>query len=343
MNEYIEIKFRRHGSWLKVKRERAGRGIELDEPDPIVRSVLIAFSGANDITRFRMRRVRQIKGWPPGQFNLRVSAEGGVLVLRGVDADALPEGRYTVRVRVEEARTSQATATVAVPRDGFGEQVVDVQLDDRGVNIDLSSADAAIARVVEASALEMQPLLDWLDDAQWRPTKKACLLNLLASLRVRPTIAEPLINQVDQIFWISNDRAYARVDRELYARLEALAASDTGAGRLFFREGTPHAEIHLRLLDEVPADEAALFTRESLVSFRGEGRPTLQVVVANPPAGVDHTYAEFDLDLGNPLQDIEGFVVHMSELLDGKPTNHLDLRAALMKTPAREFLYYRIA
>src|SRR5688572_19214884 len=107
MNEYIEIKFRRHGSWLKVKRERAGRGIELDEPDPIVRSVLIAFSGANDITRFRMRRVRQIKGWPPGQFNLRVSAEGGVLVLRGVDADALPEGRYTVRVRVEEARTSQ--------------------------------------------------------------------------------------------------------------------------------------------------------------------------------------------------------------------------------------------
>ena len=30
----------------------------------------------------------------------------------------------------------------------------------------------------------------------------------------------------------------------------------------------------------------------------------------------------------------------MGELLDGKPTNHLDLRKSLAKTKAKDFLYY---
>jgi len=40
----------------------------------------------------------------------------------------------------------------------------------------------------------------------------------------------------------------------------------------------------------------------------------LQAVVAEPPAGCDFTFADIDLDLGNPLQDVVGFVVHMGEL-----------------------------
>jgi hypothetical protein len=32
----------------------------------------------------------------------------------------------------------------------------------------------------------------------------------------------------------------------------------------------------------------------------------------------------------------------MGELLDGKPTNHLDLWKPLAKTRARDFLYYRV-
>ena len=49
------------------------------------------------------------------------------------------------------------------------------------------------------------------------------------------------------------------------------------------------------------------------------------------------------MDLGNPLQDVLGFVVHMGELLSGKPTNHLDLRKKLLKTRAAPFLYYTVA
>ena len=67
------------------------------------------------------------------------------------------------------------------------------------------------------------------------------------------------------------------------------------------------------------------------------------MVIATPPAGLAHTYAEFDLDLGNALQDIAGFIVHTGELLDGKPTNHLDLRKSLAKTKAKDFLYYTLS
>jgi hypothetical protein len=68
----------------------------------------------------------------------------------------------------------------------------------------------------------------------------------------------------------------------------------------------------------------------------------MQAVVAIPPPDLPHTYAEFDLDLGNPLQDVLGFFVHMGELLDGKPTNHLDMRKVLAKGKASDFLYYTV-
>ncbi len=90
MNEHIEVKFLRNNSWLKLAREVPGCGVEFDEPDPITRSVYIGIRGANNITEYRLRRVRQVKGWAPGEFRLRVSVEGGVLVLRGADKDALP-------------------------------------------------------------------------------------------------------------------------------------------------------------------------------------------------------------------------------------------------------------
>jgi hypothetical protein len=69
----------------------------------------------------------------------------------------------------------------------------------------------------------------------------------------------------------------------------------------------------------------------------------MQVVVAVPPPESPHTYAEFDIDLGNPLQDVLGFFVHMGELVDGKPTNHLDIHKVLSRTKASEFLYYAVA
>lgn len=341
MNEYIEISLRRHNRPLRIKRQVPG-GIELDERNPIERSVQITFDAANEITRYRLRRVRQIQGWQPGEFKLLFSVEDGSIVLRGIDAYSLPEGVYRIAMNIEEAKTRPAARTVKVSQDGGGTLDVVVELDDRGVDADLSMCDTVLRSILERSTIDDQNAIDWLDDEAPRATRKACLLNVLASLRARPKPGDHLAQYVRDVFWVEHDRVYATVDREMFDRFESLAADPS---RPFYREGRPRADIHLRLLDRLPEppDRRVLFAPEALVSFRGEGQPSLQAVIVKPPAGLTYTYAEFDLDLGNALQDITGFVVHMGELVDGKSTNHLDLRARLAKGPARDFLYYAVA
>jgi hypothetical protein len=337
MNEYIEIRFRRKNRPLRVKRQ-VPDGIQFEEPDPITRSVHIGFDAANEITRYRLRRIRQLRGWAPNQFRLSRAVEDGTLVLRGVDPFALPEGRYVLSVSLQEARTRAPRKTVEIVEDGHAVFLVDVEMDERQVVVDLTGADPAIRRVLEESILEGQEAIAWLD-ADWRPERKACLLNLLATLRVRPTVSAPLIEHVHEVFWVGRDRLFAKVDRQLLPRVEELALDPR---RPFYREGFPKAPIHLLLLDAIPDEIRDRFDPRSLCSFRSEGRPSLQMVIAAPPPGLPHTYAEFDLDLANPLQDVVGVVVHLGELLDGRLTNHLDLRKDLARTRAKDFLLYDI-
>ncbi len=339
MNEYIEVRLRRNDRPLRIRRELPA-GVELDEPDPITRGVAIGFSPADAITDYRLRRVRQLQGWDPGRFELAQSVEDGSLVLRGVDKFALPQGRYVVRVRLAEANTRERRRTVTIEEDSHAVSVVDVETDDRGVSVELGD-DEHITRVLEASGFDGESALVWLE-SDARPVKKACLLNLLASLRVRPSRAEPLIDFVRGFYQIGMERAYATVDSELLRRLEDLASD---AKRPFYREGRPKDSMHKRLSDSIPEDIRPLFSPDRLLSFRGETRgrgPSLQAVVAQPAPGQAFTFADIDLDLGNPLQDVAGFLVHMNELLDGNPTNHLDLRKKLAATAAGAFLYYTV-
>lgn len=338
MNEYIEVSFRKpNGTRIKVKRQTPS-GIEFDERDPIERTVGFQLNGRGEPTKFRMRRIAQVKGWEPGQFKLRCSVEDGNLVLRGEDPDALPEGLYSLRVVVEEARTGNS-ALVSIDHDGHNTIDVEVKQDDRTVSADLTGCDQQIQRVLSASTIDGHIGSEWIELDEWRPTRKACLLNLLASLRVRPSLSDNLINRIDHVFRVFNDRAYMKVDRSLLARVEELAADPK---KPFYREGAPTAKIHARLMDEMPEPPDVKGKFQGLLSYRGEGKPSLQMVIAVPPVDLPHTYAEFDLDAGNPLQDLVGFVVHMGELLDGKPTNHLDLRKQLAKTKANDFLYYTV-
>jgi hypothetical protein len=283
--------------------------------------------------------VRRTQGWLPGQFQLAVTVEDGSLVLRGVNRHALPEGKYRVRVQVEEATTKNAVS-VDVAQDGRGVAAMDVRMDDRSVDVDLAGVDGRIGGVLDRSRVDGVLAPDWLSDDAPRATRRACLLNLAASLRSTPSKATPLVDLVDQVFVVSNDRIYAKVDRRLLGALESLADDPK---KPFYAEGEPHAAIHRKLLDSMPETSDVRMRFGKLCSFRAEGAPSMQVVVATPPLDLQHTYAEFDLDLGNPLQDMVGFFVHMGELLDGKPTNHLDLRKKLARTKAREFLYYTVA
>ena len=338
MNEYIEIRFRRKGRPFALKRQLAG-GVEFDEPDPLERTVGITFDAASAATRERMNSIRRVQGWDPGQFKLDLVVEDGAIILRGVNQHALPEGLYKIKVEIEETKTTRKFTMADVPHDGHALTAIDVELDERDVNVDLDDCDSGIRQVLERSVIDDMAAATWLEDGNRRPTRQACLLNLLASLRTRPTVREPLVDLVHGVYYVGNDRIYAKVDRSLVDLLQTL--SDDPARR-FYSEGTPRAQIHGRLLSGLPElpEVKARFT--TLASFRGEGKPSLQAVVAIPPPDLPHTYAEFDLDLGNPLQDVLGFFVHMGELLDGKPTNHLDMRKVLAKARAAEFLYYTV-
>ncbi len=337
MNETIEVQFRKNGRRLRVRRQLQG-GIEFDEPDPFERSVGIEFSPGNEVARMRMDSIRRSQGWDPGVFKLKVSVEDGSLMLRGVSEVALPEGRYRIRLQLEEAKTPKAHIA-AVEHDGRATVAIDVAMDDRSVDVDLTDADHSIVGVLDRSRIDGESGLEWVEDSSYRATRQACLLNLMASLRTRPNQSAPLLPLVESVFLVAHDRMYAKVDRGLLARLQELADDPT---RPFYAEGKPLAPIHGRLLTEMPEAPDVKARFSDLTSFRAEGKPSMQIVVAVPPTDLAYTYAEVDLDLGNPLQDLAGFFVHMGELLDGKPTNHLDLRKALAKSAAKDFLYYTI-
>jgi hypothetical protein len=338
MNEFIEVEFRKRGGQrLRVKRQVAG-GIEFDEADPIERTVGLQLNGRSEATQIRMRRIAQVKGWDSGQFKLMLSVEDGNIVLRGTDADSLPEGAYELRVQVEEAKAAQASRNVTVDHDGHGLLTVVIEQDDRAIIVDLSSCDPEVFRVLESSQIDGFLASDWVASTAWRPARRACLLNVLAAVRVSPTKSDSLIDMIQDVIKVFNDRVYMTVDSALKSRIDDLVKDPN---KPFYAEGRPTASIHQRLLDAIPPTEKSGFT--DLLSFRGEGKPSLQMVIAVPPVGFPHTYADFDLDLGNPLQDVLGLVTHMGELLSGKPTNHLDLRKKLAQRKAAEFLYYTVA
>lgn len=338
MDEFIRVRFKRNGQRWRVWRHLTG-GIEFEEPDPIERTVGLTFDARSDATRERMNSIRRLHGWAPGQYLLKMSVEDGALVLRGFNAHALPEGLYKLRFQIEEMKTLGGAAIADIDHDRSADVDVEVQTDDRTIEVDLAGADATIAEVIGRSAIDGLAASTWVTAQQRRATRRACLLNLLASIRTRPSVGAPLADLVHDIFFVSNDRMYAKVDRALLQVLRRLAEDPK---KPFFEEGTPHAGIHGRLLEALPEPPDVKVRFRTLCSFRGEGGPSLQVVVAVSPPDLAHTYAEFDLDLGNPLQDIAGFFVHMGELLDGKPTNHLDLHKRLNKTRAKHFLYYKV-
>ena len=334
MNEYIEIEFRKpNGQRLRVKRQVNG-GIEFDEPDPIERAVLIQVNGRSEVTRHRMTRIAAVKGWTPGTFQFLPSVEDGNIVLRGIDRDALPEGHYAVRVQVKEAKCRQASTSADVEQDGHALVTVELHRDDRDVSIDLSSCDPRIGRLLDIRMSHGSTPAELLkSDA--RPARKACLLNILATLCVTPSKTRALIEDVQRVLHVRNDRVYLLVKPELCARINTLVEDPR---KPFYAEGEPTAPIHRDLLLFVAPPDAV--SPKALRSYRGEGKPSLQMVIT--PAFASHAYAEFDLDLANPLQDAAGFVFHVAEVAAGKETSHLDLQAKLAKGKAGEFLYYRV-
>lgn len=266
--------------------------------------------------------------------------------MRGEDEYSLPEGWYRVSANVEGAKASNPTKRIELPHDAHGVVTIDLALDERQVTVDLAKVDPLIKRVLDASAFEKVGGCDWVCDADIRAERRACALNLLAMLRAFPSVGSPLINDVTCLFVGKDDRTYAQVTPAFHARVRSMSDDPK---QLVYAEGPPHAPIHEELLEEMYRFDQGTrgqFTKEGLLSYRAEQKgsdPSLQMVIATPVKSYASHFADLDLDLGNPLQDIAGFAIHMGELLDGKPTSHLDLERALRKGRAGSYICYGVA
>ena len=346
MRERILIELRENGRRVGV--DAASRvGIVLrGERDAFPRRVNVGLRPRGAAMKSRVRRLSQLKGWPLYEWRFNIWADNGRLALTGSEPDALPDGLYTLQVGIEDLKTvGPKSIRLTIPRDGTVTATVNVRRDERRVELThpLVDIDPALRRVLSSpeSVLDQVPAAEWLTSNTPRSVRKACLLNVLAMTRATPRKRDHLLSHVRDVFFAATDRLYARVDPAFLHRLEELS---DGPDKRFYQEGELRGGVHAELLRRIEDDRRVQPGTYRLLSFRAQGAPSLQAVVACPESGMDgaYHYADLDLDLGNPRQDVAGFLTHMGELLNPNRTDHFALRKRLAKGRARDFLYYRI-
>lgn len=339
MNQSILIQFRSPDRSLRIVGFSKDEGIVFDDhPDP---SPLNVAFGLQPLIPPKI---------PPrflhdGVFKLGAALESGGLRLSGFRGDpkAFPMGTYDINVEVESFRFHNASQRVSVDPDKESSMTLDEEPDRRQVKL-RGGIDAETQSVLsnEKSIVDKKRVLSWLEDAVPRAARKACLLNILAKMRVPAAsdsgMPDPLTKMLKFVYFADVDRIYAAVGKGLSARLERLVEQ-----KRWVREGRPRAKIHRRLLATLDqfgfgAEEAKGFP---LTSYRQGGRNALQIVLAQPPKG-DLLFADLDIDLGNPLWDLAGFFVHLGEVLDSGRTDHLKLHKNLDQGETEDFLYYDV-
>ncbi|MGH9752490.1 MAG: hypothetical protein ACREA2_06865, partial [Blastocatellia bacterium] len=306
MRERMVIRFTRNGSPLSLDKVSSEGVVLNSETDAWPRGLTLEFDADSPITRLRMDQVRQIKGWGSKEYKLNLSLQDDTLVVAGVDPAALPVGRYWFRLQIGDLILPKQRISLNLKENQDTLIEIEVRTDPRRVEslLDSPDMDEQIRRVLTQSELDGLTVTSWLASPQPRPSRKACLFNLLAKLRAAPDLGETLLKHIRRVFFADVDRCYAAVDGELFHRLKSLTSI---ADKPFSADPLPMARVHRNLLRHIRSVESDA-DRFRLHSFRQRGNNSLQATVAVPP-GADASrrfYAEFDIDLGNPGRDLEG-------------------------------------
>ncbi|TDI35031.1 MAG: hypothetical protein E2P02_28550 [Acidobacteria bacterium] len=346
MRESFKIQLIQDGTPIRVKMSEDESGLVLKgETDASPRQFYLEFDSRSSVTALRMRTVQRIHGWRPWEFRLKVTvSDDGCLQFRGANERALPSGHYWIKPKIEDLELAKGKRIKLRIKEGEETLVpVAAKEDPRRVELttDIAGWDDEMRRVATApdSKLDNKRIAKWLASDAPRERRKACLLNVLAALRGRELPTGSLLHPVQDVFFAGVDRVYTRAAASLYAMVVELAE---GSKKRFYDEGSPKSKIHLKLLDRA-AQRFGVDPKDfKLRSFRAEGGPSLQIVFGVPKGVAAVHLAEMDIDLGNPLQDVKGFVVHLGELLDSGRTDHLSLREKLAKGKTQKFLYYRV-
>ena len=346
MQERLLVELRENDSRIDVDLASRSGVVLRGEFDAFPRRINIGLVPHGEAMKSRVRRLSQVKGWPLHEWRLNISADRGCIALSGAESDGLLDGLYKLRVDIEDLKiVGRKAVSIEIPKTGTCKVQVNVRRDKRCVQLaaPVRDFDQHVKRILLAdeSVLDQRPAAAWLTSTEPRPVRQACLLNILAMTRTTPLKTNHLARHVLNVFFAATDRIYVRVEPAFLTRLRQLAGSP---GKRFYDEGEPTGDVHVKLLHRIEDDRRVKPDTYRLLSFRAEGAPSLQAIVACPKDGVGgaYHYADLDLDLGNPRQDLIGFLVHMGELLNPDRTDHFSLHRKLARTKVQKFLYYKI-
>lgn len=200
-----------------------------------------------------------------------------------------------------------------------------------------------IRRILGASTIQGQPGPLWLLNPAVDTVRKACLLNILAVCCVRPSSETPIIAFIDAVFAVRSERIYVLLAGTTVNFLEVACLNYR---QPFYEDPESPLPVHWEMLEAVPETFVGDFTHVPLRSFRAEGAPSLQVVIADRQSN-NQTIADLDLDAHNPIEDVVGFFGHMWELWTGRKvggvTDHLVMWKTLQHTIAAPYVGYTLA
>lgn len=345
MDERIVLRFEQSGQPMKVTSLKSDEGITFEEPQDA--SPLNVGFGLQSLQPVRLAAVQRRHRWHNGQFALDATLNDGGILLSGFggDREGLPPGPYDVTIEVESYTFKNAQTRILVREDATASLVLDVKPETRRIELN-DNFDSNTRALVDASTIDGKSMIDWLAGAvrpKPRTARRACALNILSRLAAppMPKSRTGLTRHFEAVYFADVDRIYATADQELNDLLTSLVEADGWEG-----EGPPKHPIHRRLvadaLKRFPELEERTERDFNLQSYRQGGRTGLQVVVAIPRFSHPVVYADVDIDLGNPLWDVEGILIHIGELLDGGPTDHFKVREKLGKNLSPDVIFFTV-
>lgn len=345
MNEKIRVTFQQSGRPLTVTSLELHEGITFAEP--IDASPLNLGFGLQSLQPVRLASVQQRHGWSGDTFAFDARLDAGGILFSGFQGDpaGLPPGPYDVTVEVESYTLKNGQSRIVVKDGATATLVLEVKPETRRIEL-RNNFDAVTGAVIEASTIDGKDMASWLAGAVRplpRVQRRVCALNILSRLAAppMPAVKRGLTRHVRAAHFADVDRLYITADPILNDILKGFVAADGWEG-----EGPPRHPIHRRVVtdalrrfpelrDKTPADFV-------LQSYRQGGRTGLQIVVAIPKFEHPVVYADIDIDLGNPLWDVEGVLIHLGELLDGGPTDHFKVREKLAKMLSSDFIFFTV-
>lgn len=346
MNEKLVFQFSLNGTPLPIDQivpvQQDRGGIILNgETSAWPRGLRFDFEGVGGF-KAKLNKLRNDEAGGDHSFNLNVN--NGALTITTLKPNRIPTGSYDYRLQIADLELDNGAGRVKITEDSPVIIPVNVNLESRivrlkdGINDDALMAD----RINGGSRLDGRPILNWLQDNRPRAKRKACLLNLLAVLRTFPTPDSPFLQHIQEIFFADVDRIYAKVDIDLFTRLQELDADPT---QPFSLDHGPLHSTHMMIKRRFPVEDQDASEHYVFKSFRQDAQPSLQITMAIPPDDKPRgVYADIDLDLGNPKRDINGFFIHLGELMAEGKTDHLKLNRKLAQDPLiSNHLHYVLA